>query len=45
MGVIRITTSEGMTKEAPVYAATDIGVGTLRQRAVDGLEELLLGWW
>ncbi|KAB2868587.1 MAG: D-alanyl-D-alanine carboxypeptidase [Bauldia sp.] len=45
VGVIRITTSEGMTKEAPVYAATDIGVGTLRQRAVDGLEELLLGWW
>ena len=45
VGIIRITTSEGMTKEAPVYAATDIGVGTLRQRALDGLEELLLGWW
>jgi D-alanyl-D-alanine carboxypeptidase (penicillin-binding protein 5/6) len=45
IGLIRITTGEGMTKEAPVYAATDIGVGTLRQRALDGLEELLLGWW
>lgn len=45
IGHIRITTGEGMTKEAPVYAATDIGVGTLRQRSLDGLEELLLGWW
>ena len=45
IGLIRITTGEGMTKEAPVYAATDIGVGTLRQRSLDGLEELLLGWW
>jgi serine-type D-Ala-D-Ala carboxypeptidase (penicillin-binding protein 5/6) len=45
IGVIRITTGEGMTKEAPVFAATDIGTGTLQQRALDGIEELLLGWW
>ena len=37
--------AEGLHQEAPVYAATDVGVGTMRQRALDGLEELLLGWW
>jgi serine-type D-Ala-D-Ala carboxypeptidase (penicillin-binding protein 5/6) len=45
IGVLRITTTEGLTNEAPLYAATDIGVGTMRERAFDGLEELLLGWW
>lgn len=45
IGVIRITTSEGMTKEAPVYAAADVGVGTMQQRALSAVGELLLGWW
>lgn len=45
VGIVRITTAEGMTKEAPVYAATDVPVGTMRQRALDAVGELLLGWW
>ena len=45
VGVIKVTTSEGLTMQAPVFTASDIGVGSLQTRALDGLEELLLGWW
>jgi len=45
IGVIRITAGEGLSKEAPLYAASDVSAGSLSERAVDGLEELLLGWW
>lgn len=45
VGVLKVTTSEGMTMQAPVYTASDVGVGGLQRRALDGLEELLLGWW
>ena len=44
IGVVRFTTDEGLSKEQTVYAANDIGVGSFSQRALDGLEELLLGW-
>lgn len=44
-GVVRVITSDGMTVEAPVYTAADVPVGSLSRRALDGLEELLLGWW
>lgn len=45
VGTIKVTTSDGMTMQAPVYTAADVGVGGLQRRAIDGLEELLLGWW
>lgn len=45
VGFVRFTTAEGMSKTQPIVAAQDVGVGTLPQRALDGLEELLLGWW
>jgi D-alanyl-D-alanine carboxypeptidase (penicillin-binding protein 5/6) len=45
VGVIKVTTSEGMTMQAPVYTAADVAVGGLQRRALDGIEELLLGWW
>lgn len=45
IGVVRFTTAEGLSKEQPVFAATDVGVGSLSQRALDGLQELLFGWW
>ena len=44
-GVVRISTSDGSTTEAPVYTVADVAVGSLWRRALDGLEELLLGWW
>jgi D-alanyl-D-alanine carboxypeptidase (penicillin-binding protein 5/6) len=45
IGVLRVTMGGELLREAPVYADADVGVGTLRQRAQDGLKELLLGWW
>jgi D-alanyl-D-alanine carboxypeptidase (penicillin-binding protein 5/6) len=45
IGVLRVTIGDDLTKETPLYAATFVGTGTVPQRAVDGLEELLLGWW
>jgi len=45
VGVIKVTTSEGMTMQAPVYTAANVAVGGLQRRALDGIEELLLGWW
>jgi D-alanyl-D-alanine carboxypeptidase (penicillin-binding protein 5/6) len=45
IGVLRVTIGDDLTKETPLYAANFVGTGTVSQRAVDGLEELLLGWW
>lgn len=44
IGIIRLTAGT-LTKEAPVYAADSVAVGTMSQRAVDGLTELLFGWF
>lgn len=45
IGTLSITINNEPLREAKVYAATDVGEGSLTQRAVDGLQELLLGWW
>lgn len=45
IGFLRVTLGDDLTKETPLYAAHNVGVGTIRQRALDGLEELLIGWW
>jgi D-alanyl-D-alanine carboxypeptidase (penicillin-binding protein 5/6) len=45
IGTLQITVNDDLLREAKVYAATDVPVGGIRQRAVDGLQELLLGWW
>jgi D-alanyl-D-alanine carboxypeptidase (penicillin-binding protein 5/6) len=45
IGILRVTIGDDLTKETKLYAAKNIGVGTTRRRAVDGLEELLIGWW
>jgi D-alanyl-D-alanine carboxypeptidase (penicillin-binding protein 5/6) len=45
IGVFRVTAGEDLIMEEKLYAEKAIDVGTTRQRAVDGLQELLLGWW
>jgi D-alanyl-D-alanine carboxypeptidase (penicillin-binding protein 5/6) len=45
IGVIRITTGSGLTKEAPLYAADDVPSGSMSQRALDAVQEIVLGWW
>jgi len=44
IGVVRITAGEGLSKEAPLFAASDVAVGTLSQRALDAVQEIVLGW-
>jgi len=45
IGVIRITAVTGLSKEAPLFAADDVPVGSMRERALDAVKEILLGWW
>jgi D-alanyl-D-alanine carboxypeptidase (penicillin-binding protein 5/6) len=45
IGMLSVTIGEDLTKETPLYAAHGVGTGTMSQRALDGLEELLIGWW
>ena len=45
IGTLQLTTNDQLLREAKVYAASDVGVGTVPQRALGGLHELLLGWW
>jgi D-alanyl-D-alanine carboxypeptidase (penicillin-binding protein 5/6) len=44
IGVLNITSGDELIKKEPLYAVDSVDVGTLRQRAMDGLKELLLGW-
>ena len=45
IGTLEITVNNQLLRETKVYAATDVAVGGMQQRALDGLQELLLGWW
>jgi D-alanyl-D-alanine carboxypeptidase (penicillin-binding protein 5/6) len=45
IGTLQLTSNDQLVREAKVYAANDIGVGTVRQRTQSGLGELLFGWW
>ncbi len=44
IGVLRVWVGKTLTQETKLYAAEDIGVGKLHQRALDAVEELLIGW-
>lgn len=44
IGALKVWTGDKLVQETPLYAAEDVSVGTLSQRALDGLQELLLGW-
>lgn len=44
IGVLRIWIGKTLSQETKLYAAEDIGEGKLHQRALDAVEELLVGW-
>ena len=44
IGKLQITLGTDVLREAPVYANEDVGRGSIPERAMDGLKELLLGW-
>jgi D-alanyl-D-alanine carboxypeptidase (penicillin-binding protein 5/6) len=45
VGTLQITLADDVLRETPVYADGDIGRGTIPQRSLDAVKELLLGWW
>jgi D-alanyl-D-alanine carboxypeptidase (penicillin-binding protein 5/6) len=44
VGRLQITRGDVTALETPLYAGEDIGVGSLQQRAIDGLLEVSTGW-
>jgi D-alanyl-D-alanine carboxypeptidase (penicillin-binding protein 5/6) len=46
IGTLQITTGDDQPlREAPLYAANDVAVGNLQQRAWSSIRETVLGWW
>lgn len=46
IGTLKLTTAgDQPLREAKLYAADDVPVGSVRERALSSLRELLLGWW
>ncbi|MEO3385884.1 D-alanyl-D-alanine carboxypeptidase family protein [Mesorhizobium sp. CAU 1741] len=44
IGALRVWIGDTMSQETPLYAAESVGVGKIHQRALDAVEELLVGW-
>lgn len=44
IGVLKVWIGDTPSQETPVYAAESVSVGALYQRALDAVEELLIGW-
>ena len=44
VGVLRVWIGDAMSQETPLYAAETVKLGTLQQRALDAVGELLVGW-
>jgi D-alanyl-D-alanine carboxypeptidase (penicillin-binding protein 5/6) len=45
IGELRITMGERTIMVTPLFAGADVDTGSLTQRAGDGLQELILGWF
>ena len=44
VGKLRVWIGDTLSQETPLFAAETVGVGTLRQRALDAAKELAVGW-
>ena len=44
VGVLKVWIGDSMSQETPLYAAETVGLGTLQQRALDAVGELMVGW-
>jgi D-alanyl-D-alanine carboxypeptidase (penicillin-binding protein 5/6) len=44
LGVLKVWIGDSLTQETPLYAAESVPLGTLRQRALDAVGELMVGW-
>lgn len=44
IGMLRLSSGEGLVQEAPLYAAETVPLGPLHRRAFDAFKELAVGW-
>lgn len=44
VGVLKVWIGDTMSQETPLFAAESIGLGPIHRRALDAVEELLIGW-
>jgi serine-type D-Ala-D-Ala carboxypeptidase (penicillin-binding protein 5/6) len=44
IGALRVWIGDTLSQETPLYAAESVGTGQLHQRALDAVQELLVGW-
>jgi serine-type D-Ala-D-Ala carboxypeptidase (penicillin-binding protein 5/6) len=44
IGTLKVWIGDTMSQETPLFAAESVGTGALHQRALDAVEELLIGW-
>ncbi len=44
VGVLRVWIGDNMSQETPLYAAETVELGSLQQRALDAVGELMVGW-
>ena len=44
VGVLKVWQGDRLIQETPLFTAESVAEGELHQRAIDALQELLLGW-
>ncbi|MER8825588.1 D-alanyl-D-alanine carboxypeptidase [Mesorhizobium sp. M0938] len=44
VGALQVWIGDTLSQETPLFAAESVGVGSLRQRALDAVKELAVGW-
>lgn len=44
IGSLKVWIGDTMSQETPLFAAESVGTGAIHQRALDAIEELLIGW-
>lgn len=44
IAALRVWIGDTMSQETPLYAAESVGTGQIHQRALDAVQELLVGW-
>ena len=44
IGALKVWIGDTMSQETPLYAAESVGQGSIHRRALDAVEELLIGW-
>ena len=44
VGTLKIWIGDTLSQETPLFTAESVGVGSLSQRAIGAVEELLIGW-